>query len=249
LATSLTRSSAAQERLAVTRRASLGGLIPNFNLLGSLQCPIERVRPEIRDFYEHTAAYRMDVWSQTYFPGNIGLWLMVTPLSRKFDQLNFPLSTLGAAKGIDSEIIHLTHADGSVRYAGWYRRLNDTGRTIYTGFYMTERLPSCDEPCIKVVFPMPNGNATVLLRPWAGIDGSLHLSSKGHCFGDAGFYRIDRIDAERLRVWHVRTLHEEFRLYVDPEQVLRCEHSVRFLGLPVLTLHYRIERKRDAQIS
>ena len=27
--------------------------------------------------YEHTAAYRMDVWSDTFFPGNIGLWLLV----------------------------------------------------------------------------------------------------------------------------------------------------------------------------
>jgi uncharacterized protein YndB with AHSA1/START domain len=235
---------AAQENLTVSRRVTSGGLIPDIRLLGSMQCLIGHVRPEIRDFYEQTAAYRMDVWSRTYFPGNIGLWLMVTTLSRRFDQLNFPLSALDTAKGIDSEIVHLTHADGSVRYAGWHRRMNDTGRTIYTGFYMTELLPG-SQPCVKVVFPMPNGNATVLLRPSVYVDGSLRLSSNGRYFGDAGFYRIDRIDADYLRVWRVRTLREEFHLYVDDANVLRCDHSVRFLRLPVLHLHYRIERRRD----
>ena len=235
---------AAQENLTVIRRASSGGLIPDIRMLGSMQCLIEYLHPRIRDFYEHTAVYRMDVWSKTYFPGNIGLWLMVTTLSRRFDQLNFPLSALDAAKGIDSEIVHLVHQDGSVRYAGWHRRMNDTGRTIYTGFYMTELLPG-SEPCVKVVFPMPNGNATVLLRPSVSVDGSLHLSSHGRYFGDAGFYRIDRIDDDRLRVWRVRTLREKFRVYVNDMNELRCDHSVRFLGMPVLRLHYRIERRRD----
>lgn len=74
--------------------------------------------PEVRHFYEHTAAYRMDVWSDTFFPGNIGLWLLVTTISRKVDQLNFPTHALAAAKGIDSEIVHLKSTDGRVRYAG-----------------------------------------------------------------------------------------------------------------------------------
>lgn len=64
-------------------------------------------------------------------------------------------------------------------------------------------------------------------------------------FGDAGFYRIQRIDAESLRVWRIRTLKERFRVYVDDADVLRCDHSVRFLGFPVLHLHYRIEEIRS----
>lgn len=236
---------AARENLELVRRVSTGGLVPDFGVLGGPSCAVEQLRTEVRDFYEHTAAYRMDVWSDTFFPGNVGLWLLVTTISRKVDQLNFPLRALAAAKGIDSEIVHLKSSDGAIRYAGWYRRMMDTGRTIYTGFYMTGRVPHCDTPCVKVVFPMPNGNATVILRPSVERDGTLRLSSRGRKFGDAGFYRVQRIGGDRLLVWRVSTLHEEFRVYVDEERVLRCDHSIRFLGLPILHLHYRIERKRQ----
>jgi hypothetical protein len=71
------------------------------------------------------------------------------------------------------------------------------------------------------------------------------LSSTGSRFGDAGFYRVARIGQDRLRVWRVSTLKEEFRVYVDADGVLRCDHSVGFLGLPILHLHYRIEERRD----
>jgi len=237
---------AARENLELVRRSSSGGLIPNAGVLDGPGFRIDQLRPEVRHFYEHTAAYRMDVWSDTFFPGKIGLWLLVTTISRKVNQLNFPLHALATAKGIDSEIVLLKDHKGAVRYAGWYRRLMDMGRTLYTGFYMTERVPHCDNPCVKVVFPMPNGNATVILRPSIEEKGHLRLSSKGARFGDAGFYRLHNLGEDRLLVWRVSTLHEEFRVYVDDANVLRCDHSVRFLGMPVLHLHYRIERTGEA---
>ena len=151
---------------------------------------------------------------------------------------------LATAKGLDSEIVLLKDRDGAVRYAGWYRRLVEMGRTIYTGFYMTTRVPHCETPCVKVVFPMPDGNATVILRPSVEGDGGLRLSSRGARFGDAGFYRVHRIDGARLRVWRVSTLHEQFLVYQDDQNVLRCDHTVGFLGMPILHLHYRIEQTR-----
>ena len=33
---------------------------------------------------------------------------------------------------------------------------------------------------------------------------------------------------------------ERFRVYVDDAGVLRCDHAIRFLGLPVLALHYKL---------
>jgi hypothetical protein len=78
------------------------------------------------------------------------------------------------------------------------------------------------------------------MRTVARKDGDgFRLSSMGRAFADAGFYRIQR-DGEALRVWFIRTLHETFHVYVDAHAVLRCDHEVRFLGFPVLTLHYRI---------
>ncbi|HEY3255434.1 MAG TPA: hypothetical protein VGJ91_15855 [Polyangiaceae bacterium] len=232
---------ARNEDLTVERRAASGGLIPDFDALASAEFDVSRVHPRVRHFYEHTARYRMDVWAEAAFPASIALWLLVTTISRKVNQLNFPLRVLETAKGMDSEIVLLRDKQGSVRYAGWYRKLVDTGRVIYTGFYMVARTPVGDLPAVKVVFPMPHGNATVILRPRLSSTGEFELSSEGRAFGDVGFYRIDRKPDGRLRVWHIRSLKEQFRLYVDAAGTLRCDHLVRFLGLRVLHLHYRIE--------
>jgi len=232
---------AARENLSVERRAREGGLIPNFDVLASATFDPARAQPQVRHFYEHTARYRMDVWAESRFPANIGLWLLVTTISRKVNQLNFPLRVLETAKGMQSEIVLLRDDAGAVRYAGWYRKLTGSGRVIYTGFYSVARTPFRGDPLVKVVFPMPQGNATVILRPTVDRTGAFELSSEGAAFGDVGFYRLQRRDSKRLRVWRIRSLKEFFRVYVDESGTLRCDHRVRFLGLPVLHLHYRIE--------
>ena len=63
-----------------------------------------RVHPKIRDFYERTHAYRLDTWATTHFPARLALWALVTTISRKVDQLNFPLDGLDTAYGMTSEI-------------------------------------------------------------------------------------------------------------------------------------------------
>ena len=83
------------------------------------------------------------------------------------------------------------------------------------------------------------------LRPRAHPDGSLTLDSSGRGIGDPGFYRLQSRGPERVRVWYVRTLKEFFHVYVTPDGVLRCDHAVRFLGLPVLRLHYKIFRRAN----
>lgn len=238
-----------REGLLLTRHAQSGGLIPNFAALDGDGFSAAAVDPRVRDFYERTAEYRMDVWAESSFPASLGLWLLVTTISRKVNQLNFPLRALETARGMESEIVLLREPRGRVRYSGWYRRLSGSGRVIYTGFYMTERVPGCSRPCVKVVFPMPRGNATVLLRPSVDERGNFELSSAGGGFGDAGFYRIQQARDGRMRVWRVATLTEHFRVYVDEAATLRCDHAVRFWGMPVLRLHYRIERKQLAAAS
>jgi hypothetical protein len=237
------RDVAAREALTLERTSRAGGLVPDFATLGGPGFDPAAPHPLIREFYEHTAAFGMDVWSQTFFPTRVGLALLVTTISRQVNQLNFPLSPLDTALGMASEIILLRRADGSVRYTGWFRTMPERGLVLYTGFYMVEQVPGEPAPAVKVVFPMPRGNATVILRPQAHPDGSFTLDSSGRRFGEAGFYRVSVRDPDRLRVWRVRTLKEHFRLFVDPQGVLRCDHTVRFLGLPVLRLHYKITRR------
>ncbi|HEU0032759.1 MAG TPA: hypothetical protein VFQ53_19140 [Kofleriaceae bacterium] len=239
------RDVAEEEGLTVERNARDGGLVPSFEQLRSPAFDPDRAHPLVREFYEHTTAFAMDVWSQSYFPASIGLWLLVKTISRQVNQLNFPLSPLDTARGMESEIITLRRADGSVRYTGWFRTLAGQHNVLYTGFYMTERAPNVDGPCVKVVFPMPRGNATVVLRPSLEADGSLILDSSGKRFGDPGFYRVQARDRERVRIWQIRTLKEHFRVYVDAANVLRCDHSIRFLGMPVVKLHYKIFKRAD----
>lgn len=228
---------AKEENLTIERNATDGGLIEDFNQLAGPDSDIGNVHPEIKHFYEHSAEYKMNVWSKTWFPMNIGLWLLVTTISRKVDQLNFPMDALASAKGMTSEIILLKRQDGSLKYTGWLRTMEN--RVLYTGFYMLEKIPGHRSPCVKVVFPMPRGNATVMLRPEVDSKGDLFLVSEGKQLGDPGFYRIQRFRSG-WKVWRIRSLKERFHLYKDPEGILRCDHNVRFWGLPVLTLHYQI---------
>jgi len=231
------------EGLTIERHATTGGLIPSFTQLDGDGFSATSVHAGVRDFYEHTAEFAMDVWSRTYFPANIALALLVTTISRQVNQLNFPLSPLETALGMSSEIISMRTPDGRVKYTGWFRTLAaDTSRVLYTGFYMTATVPGERAPCVKVVFPMPNGNATVILRPAIDETGALVLDSSGGTFTGAGFYRVQARDAERVRVWHIKTLKEHFRIYVDDAGTVRCDHAVRFLGLPVLKLHYKMFR-------
>lgn len=234
---------ALHEGLVLTRNANESGLVPDFSVLNGPSFDASAVSPRVREFYEHTARYRMDVWSKSHFPASAALWLLVNTISRKVNQLNFPVDIFETALGMTSEIVLLDDERGVRRYTGWLRRMAQTGHVIYTGFYMTETVPHHPSPCVKVVFPMPRGNATVILRPTLDAAGDFHLDSCGSCFGDAGFYRISKVDAEHLRVWRIRTLKEHFRLFLDAEGALRCDHDVRFLGFPVLRLHYRIDAK------
>jgi hypothetical protein len=234
---------AAAEGLTLLRDAHEGGLIPSFDVLARAGFDPRRVHAKIRDFYETTHAYRLDTWATTYFPARLALWLLVTTISRRVDQLNFPLDGLDTAHGMTSEIALLRDPAGVIRYTGWFRKLLKTGNVIYTGFYMACKPPALDGLCVKVVFPMPNGNATVLLRPDHDGESGLRLESVGHSFGDVGFYRVQR-EGAGLRVWRIASLHERFVLAVDAEGLVRCEHDVTFLGLRVLTLHYRISPVR-----
>ena len=145
---------------------------------------------------------------------------------------------------MDREIVLLRDAHGEVRCTGWFRRLVEGGRVLYTGFYTSQVVPGHTSACVKVAFPMPNGNATVILRPEVGEGGALILDSSGPGFGNVGFYRMQRFGrGDALTVWKIRSLKERFRVYLDAERVVRCDHAIRFLGLPVLSLHYRIQRK------
>ncbi len=158
------------------------------------------------------------------------------------EQLNFPVSSLELAGGMSSEILPMLRADGQRVYTGWLRRFATTGQVLYTGLYAIQQPSHYANPCVKVSFPVPYGSSTVFLRPEAQPDGSLKLISSGTRFGEPGFYRMIALDATSWSVRYLRTLREIFHVYVDRQGTLRTDHTVHFLGLTPLRLHYKLER-------
>jgi hypothetical protein len=232
----------AQAEGLLIRTPSNAGLLENFNVLRGPNFNPEAVHPNIRHFYEHAAEYQLEVWSEVSATGRFFLWLLVEFISRRMDQLNFPISSLEVAKGMTSEVVQLVEpATGKVVNTGWLRRLKSSGRVIYAGLYSATQLPDEAGPCVKVTFPC-RGGANVYLNPVVHPDGSFGLVSSGSAFGRTGFYRLIDGGPNHYIVRHVRSLRELFHVYVDEESGLRTDHTVFFLGLSIIRLHYKLTR-------
>jgi hypothetical protein len=226
--------------------ARLGGEAqPGGGLLGSMQQlagegfdPSSLAEPVV-DFYEHTSAWRMDVWSQ-WCPAALPFgWLLLLAFSNRLEQLSMPLRPLDVAGGMESQVVRVH--DGSAQLgAAWLRTLRSTGRVMYSGWYSTVTLPQHARPSIKVAFPLPNGSVVVFLRPDNGPNGELLLTSPDGGFGGDGAYLIVNGDGDRA--WARRIpLTEQFRLFTDSEGVLRTDHALDLWKIPALRLHYRLE--------
>jgi hypothetical protein len=234
---------AEREGLTIDRGARDAGLVPDFDVLGGPDFDVSRTDSEVRRFYEKTCGYELDVWNESPFPGRWFLWLIVYTVSRAMNQLNFPVFGLDLSRGMSSAVLPLRDDGGRVVHTGWSRHVRETGRVVYTGFYTTVELPGHASRCVKVVFPLPRGNAVVILRPGFDAQGRFTLESSGAAFGGPGFYRVLEIDDEHIKVMRLRSLRERFTVFTDADGALRCDHVVRYLGMTMLRLHYRMRRQ------
>ena len=151
------------------RRGATGeerGLIPNFEALAAPDFDPSRVSPAVVDFYARTSAYELDAWAEwcgLFRPFGRLLGLL---FSRRLQQLNVPLSGLDTSRGVTSDVIQLVDSvSGQVRHTAWMRELLGTQNVLYAGAYSLASVPGRHGRCVKVVFPLPNGNAVVLMRP------------------------------------------------------------------------------------
>ncbi|MEC9372733.1 MAG: hypothetical protein VYC34_02780, partial [Planctomycetota bacterium] len=183
---------ARDEGLEVERRTSGAGLIESVERFGLDEAARARLRPEIAAFYERTADHDLEVWSEWGAAFRPGAAIIRALYSRRLQQLDLPQRPLDTSRGVSSEIITFRErGGGAARYTVWHRILKSTGQVIYSGFYDTCRLPD-GRTCVKVAFPLPNGNATVVMDVVVDEAGNLELISEGERFGDAGFYFLLR---------------------------------------------------------
>lgn len=231
------------------RSSDTVGLLSSFDDLSSDLFDGSKIDRRIRDFYEHTAAYDLEAWSQVGALARPLLWGLVTLVSRRMDQLVFPLSPLELSGGMSNEIVELVQqGTGKRAYTGWRRSLVRSNSIIYAGLYSTAVPPNYGRPCVRVTFPVRRGSAAVILRPAVGENGSFRLIAEGKRFGDPGFYRIVGTGPGRWAVRYIPQLRENFHVYVASDGVLRTEHNIRILGVPVLTLHYKMPVARSAPV-
>ena len=73
---------------------------------------------------------------------------------------------------------------GKSIYTAWVRQLLSNKNVLYPGSYSVCVLPGLAGACVKVVFPLPNGNASVIMYPESLSDGSFAFTSSGRNFGE-----------------------------------------------------------------
>jgi hypothetical protein len=238
------RDIASREGLSVLDGPSSRGILPDFGVLAGPELRPSAVAASVRHFYEHTAAYELDAWAEWCGAFRPFGWLLAVLFSRRLQQLNVPLSGLDTSRGLSNSVWHIIEANAQApRYIVWVRHLVGSGDTLYAGSYGPCLVPGWASPCLKVAFPLPNGNALVIMKPVLHEDGSLSLVSSGRRFGDPGFYFTVRRDDGTLFARHVRTMRETIRVYTSSAHEARADHILTIWGLVFLRLHYRLRRQ------
>jgi hypothetical protein len=122
---------AASDIGATLREPADGGLLADLAQLDGPDFRAADLRPEVRDFYQRTASWRMEVWTQWTAAFQPGGELVSRLFGRRVQQLALPTRPLDVAHGVDSRVVVITGPDGAQRAAGWIRTLCSTGRLHY----------------------------------------------------------------------------------------------------------------------
>jgi hypothetical protein len=217
------------------------GIVASLDLLAGPHFDPADVDPRVREFYEHTTRFALDIvpeWRLWVRPGYL---LYRTLVARPLGQASVPMNQREALRGIRSRIDTISPGTGQeVSVRGWIRSFADTDEPIYVGIYTTYR--RLDRGYVSVGFPLPQASFTATLLPHALAGGGLTLTSRGDD-DQAGHYLtyIDPTTAE-LTSLAVPGFSERLDVYADQDE-LRAEHAFWVFGFPFLVLHYRIVHK------
>jgi len=234
---------ATKENLTIQKHTKSQGLIPSIDSLNLSESDQSKLSKRVRDFYENTADYNLYLnvkWNPVFKVFGI---LINKLFSSRINQLNLPLENDKNAKPVKSDIITLSDINsGEIKYTIWLRTSDDGRQVMYSGIYGTCKLPS-SITCVKAVFPLPQGNATVIMIPYIGESGDLILESSGKKIGDAGFYF--QLKDSKGNYWTQFISSFRDHLIIRPnEEHLIAEQTLTLWKMTVLKMNYKIEIKK-----
>jgi hypothetical protein len=218
------------------------GIVASLDELAGPEFDPARVDPLVREFYEHTTRFTLDIvprWRLWVRPGYL---LYRTLLARPLGQANLPMNQRETLRGISSRIDTITTSlDGVVGVRGWIRSFTDNDEPIYVGIYTTYRHGG--RGYVSVGFPLPQASFTATLEPRLRDGGGLLLRSRGESTTHPGHY-LTHTDEESggLTTLAVHGFAEQLDVYVRDGE-LRAEHAFWVFGLPFLVLRYHLRRK------
>ncbi len=223
-----------------TADAPDAGIVASLDSLAGPELDPDQVDPLVREFYEHTTRFALDIVPQWRLWVRPGYLLYRTLVARPLGQASLPMNQREAQRGIRSRIDTISGVDATVSVRGWIRSFADDDEPIMTGIYTTYSHEG--RGYVSVGFPVPEGSFTATLLPRARPDGGLRLTSRVHD-GQAGHY-LTYVDtaADELTALAVPGFEEQLDVFVQ-EGALRAEHAFWVFGFPFLILHYRIARK------
>jgi hypothetical protein len=217
------------------------GIVASLDDLAGPDFDPAEVDARVREFYEHTTRFWLDIvpeWRAWVRPGYL---LYRTFVARPLGQANVPMNQRETQRGIRSRIDTISTPDGAdVAVRGWIRSFTDTDEPIYVGIYTTYRHDG--RGYVSVGFPAPQASFTATLLPKTRPGGGLVLSSRSD-LDQAGHYLayIDPHTAE-LTALAVHGFAEQLDVYLDGDN-LRADHAFWVFGFPFLVLRYRMHRK------
>lgn len=230
------------ENLEIGKSELNKGLIKSINLLKLSPTEHNKLSKNVIDFYENTSNYELELktkWNPIF--KIFGYFLKIL-FSNRIEQLNIPMNNKNS-KEINSDIIQLIDKKTKkTKRTIWLRTFKETKQVVYSGVYETCTIPN-GTTCIKAMFPLPNGNATVILQPSIGENGELILQSSGKKIGDSGFYFLLKNSKGNLWAKHIKSFKDNLTVSYNNEK-LKANQVLTFYGFKVLSFEYEIKNMK-----
>lgn len=225
-----------ENNLEVRRNRPGSGFLPNFENWGF------EINPRVAAFYNQTSDYNFEVectWEPIF--ASCG-YLFSKLFIHRIQQFNLPKAHAGEKISFRSDVIEFINDQKEVVYTIWLRIREDSPEVVFYGIYAACQFPS-GEFGVKSVYPLPQGNATVLLKIIGDENGNLTLDSSGKKYGDPGFYFVVKDWMGGTWKHLIPYFRQKIYVYEDEYGELRADHTMTIWNCKMYSISYRIFKK------